>query len=138
MTAEQRRLEGTAPSAALSVVSRMEREGTLDELADLLSLVQMAKKALTDQMVVSMVRRVEGLAAAATDPALTGLVNRLPGALRAAEAEAARAAPAGLVGLLRQLRDPQVQRGLTFVLALAKHLAPAESGHAGDGAAGVN
>src|SRR5690606_41346024 len=95
----------------------MEREGTLDELADLLSLVQMAKKALTDQMVVSMVRRVEGLAAAATDPALTGLVNRLPGALRAAEAEAARAAPTGLVGLLRQLRDPQVQRGLTFVLA---------------------
>lgn len=112
---------------ALQVLSRMEREGTLDELADVLALVKLVKGALTDQMVISLARRIEGLAAVATDPVLTDLAGRLPAALRGAEAEAARSAeePPGLMGLVRQLRDPQVRSGLTFFLSLAKHLAPA-------------
>src|SRR5690606_6933975 len=104
----------------------MEREGTLEELADLLALVKLVKGALTDEMVIGAARRIEGLAAVATDPVLTALASRLPAALRAAEEEAAHAAqePPGLIGLLRQLRDRQVRSGVTYFLGLAKLLAP--------------
>lgn len=110
----------------LRLLGRMEREGTLQELSDLLALVKLVKGALTDSMVIGMARRVEGLAAVATDPVLDDLIKRVPGALRAAEVEAARALeePPGLMAMLKQLRDPQVRSGLTFVLSLAKHLAP--------------
>lgn len=111
---------------ALHVLSRMEREGTLQELADLLAVAKLVKEALTDDMVISLARRIEGLAAVVTDPALTALAERLPGALRVARVDADRAAaePPGLMVLLKQLREPEVRRGLTFFLSLARHLAP--------------
>jgi len=110
---------------AVRILSRMEREGTLEELADLLTLVKLMKDALTDDMVVGLVRRAEGLAGAATDPALTELLQKAPGAVRAAQAAAARTAePPGVMGLLKEMRDPQVRRGLAFLLSLVKHLAP--------------
>lgn len=110
---------------ALRLLSRMEREGTLKELADLLALVKLLKEAMTDDMVVGLVRRIDGLAAVATDPSVTALASRLPKAVRAAEADAAEAAaqPPGVMALIKQLGDPQVRRGLVFFLSLAKHLA---------------
>ncbi len=113
---------------ALQVLASMERSGSLQELSEILSLLRLLKSALTDDMVIGMARRVEGLAAVATDPALTDLVTRLPSALRAAEADAARAATArpSVISLVRQLRDPKVYRGLAFLLSLVKHLAPEE------------
>lgn len=97
----------------------------MEELADLLTLVKLMKDALTDDMVVGLVRRAEGLAGAATDPALTELLQKAPGAVRAAQAAAARTAePPGVMGLLKEMRDPQVRRGLAFLLSLVKHLAP--------------
>lgn len=111
---------------ALQVLASMERSGSLQELSEILSLLRLLKSALTDDMVIGMARRVEGLAAVATDPALTDLVTRLPSALRAAQASATQAATArpSLMSLMRQLRDPEVYRGLTFLLSLVKHLAP--------------
>lgn len=111
---------------ALQVLASMERAGSLQELAEILALIRLLKSALTDDMVIGMAQRVEGLAAVATDPVLTDLVTRLPSALRAAEADAARAATArpSVISLVRQLRDPKVYRGLAFLLSLVKHLAP--------------
>ena len=79
---------------ALQVLASMERSGSLQELSEILSLLRLLKSALTDDMVIGMARRVEGLAAVATDPALTDLVTRLPSALRAAQASATQAATA--------------------------------------------
>jgi len=114
---------------ALQALVRMEQEGTLQELADLLAVVKLVRQALSDDMVVSLARRIEGLAAIVTDPALTAMAARLPGALRAAEAAADRAAaePPGLLALLKEMRDPGVRRGLVCFLTLAKHLAPEPS-----------
>lgn len=115
-----------ALARALRLLGRMEQEGTLQELADLLALVKLVKEALTDEMVISMARRLEGLAALATDPRLIELAGRLPKALQAAEQEAAQAAagPPGLMCLVKKLRQPEVRRGLGFLLSLVKHLAP--------------
>ena len=111
---------------AIRLLSRMEQEGTLQELADVLALVKLVREALTDEMVIGAVRRIEALAAVAADPALFALAGRLPAALRAAEADAARAtdSPPGFLALVRQMGDPQVRRGLAFFLSLAKHIVP--------------
>lgn len=110
---------------AIRILSRMEREGTLEELADLLTLAQLMKNALTDDIVVGLVRRAENLAAVITDPTLTELLQRVPAAVRAARAETEKAAePPSLMGLLKEMRDPQVRRGLAFMLNLAKRMAP--------------
>ncbi|MBO8141236.1 MAG: DUF1641 domain-containing protein [Firmicutes bacterium] len=108
---------------ALRLLGRMEREGTLEELADLLAIVKMVKGALSDDMGTGAARRLESLGSLAADPILNELASRLPAALRAAEREAANVAP-GWGGLLKHLRDPAVRRGLAFFLALARHLAP--------------
>lgn len=116
---------GESLGRALRILSRMEQEGTLQELADVLALVKLIKEALTDDMVIGLAQRAQHLAAAATDPAVAALAGRLPAALRAAEAAAATAAPPPtLSGLLRQMRDPEVRRGLAYVLNLARHLPP--------------
>ncbi|OUM98541.1 MAG: hypothetical protein BAA04_11580 [Firmicutes bacterium ZCTH02-B6] len=117
--------QGESVARALTTLSRMEQEGTLEELAGALTLLKLLKDALTDDMVIGLARRVERLAAVAADPAVSSLLERLPGALRAAESgTVSQEGAPGLTALWRQLGDPQVRRGLAYLLAVVKRLAP--------------
>ena len=59
-----------------------------------------------------------------TQPEMMTLVNGLTAGFHAAEAEAeAGQLDASLLGLLRQMRDPEVRRGLAVTLATLKHVA---------------
>ena len=131
---------GEAVGRALALLGRMEREGTLQELVDVLALLKLLKDALTDEMVIGIAGRVERLAAMTTDPSLVDLAGRLAAAVRQADEEARAEAqaqaqahaggppsPPSLMALARQLRDPQVRRGLAYMLRLVKHLAPGAS-----------
>lgn len=116
---------GESLARALKLLSRMEREGTLEELASVLALLKLLKDALTDDMVIGLAQRVQHVAAVAADPGVAALADRLAPALRAAEAGAAAASePPSLMDLWRKMRDPQVRRGLAYTLELVKHLAP--------------
>lgn len=92
----------------------------LDSTAQLLDLLAFASEALDDEMVVLLARtanQLGELADTATEPsAARGLESVLN-----AVGEAADEPPEGIgpVGLLRALRDPDVQVGLGYLLAVA-------------------
>lgn len=98
--------------------------GVLDELdsvAQLLDLLAFASEALDDEMVVLLARTADQLgevADTASDPStVQGLQSMMVAVGEAADEPPERV---GTLGLLRALRDPDVQVGLGFVLAIAK------------------
>lgn len=92
---------------ALRKLSRLERNGTLDELADAGETLRRVEDALDDDAVEL-----------ASDPEVVADVGRL---LRAVE-RAGDADDVGTLGALRALRDEEVQRGLAFLIGLARAL----------------
>lgn len=93
---------------ALRTLSRLERDGTLDELAAAGETLRQVEAAVDDETVDL-----------ASDPAVVDDIRRLLRAVR--EAEDAEA-DLGSVGLLRALRDDEVRRGLSFLVALSRSL----------------
>ena len=96
----------------------------LDEVNDLLDILALGSAAVDDEMVVMLAEtanNVGTLADTATEP---GTVRGLESVLHAVgDAAGDLDEPperVGPVGLLRALRDPEVQAGLGFVLAIAK------------------
>ncbi|MFB6161702.1 MAG: DUF1641 domain-containing protein [Haloferacaceae archaeon] len=107
--------------SALETVLRLERAGTLDELAELADAAALVTAALDDEMVTSLASTGGSLgevADAASDPETVRGVRTL---LRAV-GEASRDPPerVGLLGLLRSFRDAAVRRGIGFLLAVAR------------------
>lgn len=91
---------------ALRTLSRLERDGTLDELAAAGETLREVEELVDDDVV-----------ALASDPAVAGDVTRLLRAVEAAGDEERRT-----LGLLGALRDEEVQRGLSYLVALARSL----------------
>lgn len=105
---------------ALETLVRLQRTGTLDELAALADAVTAATAAVDDEMVASvagLAERLGELADDASDPDTAAGI----GLLLDAVGEANRAPPekVGPAGLVRSLRDPAVQYGLGYLLTLA-------------------
>ena len=105
---------------ALETLLVLQRSGTLDELAELAEVGSLATAALDDEMVTSLAGTGAALGevaqTAADEDTRNGIETLLAGL---GEAEREPAEPVGPVGLLRGLRDPDVQYGLGYLLAIA-------------------
>jgi len=112
---------------ALETLVRLERAGTLDELAELADAATLLTAALDDEMVMRLARTGSSLgevADTAAEPETARGIQRLLGAVGEAGGEPPE--PVGAVGLVRALRDPEVKRGMGFLLALARGLGTVE------------
>jgi len=104
-------------------VAELQRTGTLDDLLDLAELASLASAAMDDEMVMSLAstgtRLGEVADTAADDDVARGLEDVL-----AALGEATGEEPdqVGAVGLVKAVRDPDVQAGLGLVIALTRAL----------------
>ena len=105
---------------ALDTLVVLQRSGTLDELTELATVASLGSAALDDEMVRSLAGTGAALGevaqAASDDDTRDGIETLLAGV---GEAEREPADPVGPVGLVRELRDPDVQHGLGFLLAVA-------------------
>ncbi|TKX87447.1 DUF1641 domain-containing protein [Halorubrum sp. SS5] len=106
--------------AALDTLLELQRSGTLDELAEVAEVGSLATAALDDEMVASLAGTGAALGevaqTAADDDTRDGVETLLKGV---GEAEREPPERVGAVGLLRGVRDPEVQYGLGYLLAVA-------------------
>ena len=105
---------------ALETLVELQESGTLENLTELAQLASLATDALDDEMVTSLAATGAGvgeLADAASDPDTRQGIERTLAGLGQAEREAVE--PVGPVGLVKALRDPQVQAGLGYLIAVA-------------------
>jgi uncharacterized protein YjgD (DUF1641 family) len=106
--------------AALDTLLGLQRSGALDELAELAEVGSLATAALDDEMVASLAGTGAALGevaqTAADDETRDGVETLLKGV---GEAEREPPERVGAVGLLRGVRDPEVQYGLGYLLAVA-------------------
>jgi uncharacterized protein YjgD (DUF1641 family) len=105
---------------ALDTLLTLQRSGTLDELAEIAEVGSLATAALDDEMVASLAGTGAALGevaqTAADDDTRDGVETLLKGV---GEAERESPERVGAVGLLRGVRDPEVQYGLGYLLAVA-------------------
>ncbi|MEF8790526.1 MAG: DUF1641 domain-containing protein [Haloarculaceae archaeon] len=112
---------------ALETVLRLERAGTLEELAELADAATLLTSAMDDEMVMRLARTGSSLgevADTAAEPETARGIQRLLDAVGEAGGEPPE--PVGAVGLLGALRDPEVKRGMGFLVALARGLGRVE------------
>jgi uncharacterized protein YjgD (DUF1641 family) len=112
---------------ALETLVRLERTGTLAELAELADAATLLTAALDDEMVARLARTGSSLgevADTAAEPETARGIQQLLGAVGEAGDEPPEAV--GAVGLVRALRDPEVKRGMGFLVALARGLGRVE------------
>lgn len=95
----------------------------LDTVGQLVDLLAFASEALDDEMVVLLARTADQLGELADTASEPETVRGLQSAL-VAVGEAADEPPreVGPIGMLRALRDPEVQRGLGFFIAISRAL----------------
>lgn len=107
---------------ALEKMVELERDGTLDDLLQASNAISLAADALDDEMIVSMMSMVGDLGQAADGAAQTNAIRTfqaMTDALdEASDFEAAE--PVGMLGMVSKMRDPEVQQGIGFLLAIAK------------------
>ncbi|WP_458208473.1 DUF1641 domain-containing protein [Haladaptatus sp. NG-SE-30] len=116
---------GTELADALETLVRLQESGTLDELAQLADLVSLLSGALDDEMVATLVGAGSSLgevADTASDPDTIRGMETLLHAVGDASDPETPPERVGMVGMLRATRDPEVQTGLGFMLAIAKAL----------------
>ena len=123
---------GAELEAALESVLELQRSGALEELVELAGVASLLSSALDDEMVASLAATGSSLGeiadTAADGDARDGIETALEG-LAAAESEPPERV--GPVGLVRAARDPEVQYGLGYVLAIARAIGasrPADDG----------
>lgn len=123
--AETAGASGDDLGAALDTLVRLERSGTLDDLAELAEVVSLATAAADDEMVATLAGTGESLgelADVASKPeTVRGLEAMLDAVGEASDAEDPPD-PVGAWGLLAATRDPDVKRGLGFLVAVARSL----------------
>ncbi|HMB49986.1 MAG TPA: DUF1641 domain-containing protein [Natronoarchaeum rubrum] len=114
---------------ALDTLVTLQKSGTLDELAEIAEVGSLATAALSDEMVRSLAGTGAAVGevaqTAAEDDTRDGIETLLDGV---GEAESQPPEQVGPVGLLRGLRDPDVQYGLGYLLALAGAIGRERSG----------
>jgi len=105
---------------ALESLLVLQQTGALDELVEIAGVVSLLTNALDDEMVRSLAGMGSSLGevaqTAGDDEVTEGLETLLSGV---GEATAEEPEQVGAVGLLRRSRDPDVQYGLGYLLALA-------------------
>ena len=113
---------------ALDTLLELQRSGTLDELAELAEVGSLATAALDDEMVTSLAGTGAALGEVAQTASDADTREGIETLLESVgEAEQSSPEQVGAVGLLRGLREPDVQYGLGYLLALAGALGRAKS-----------
>jgi uncharacterized protein YjgD (DUF1641 family) len=106
---------------ALETLTELQRSGALDELAELAQVGSLATAALDDEMVRSLAGTGAALGevaqTAADDDARDGVKAMLEGVGAAHRSDPE---PVGALGLARSIRDPEIQYGLGYLLAVSK------------------
>lgn len=96
----------------------------LDEINDLLDILALGSSAVDDEMVVMLAETANNigtLADTATEPeTVRGLESVLHAVGDAAGDLDEPPERVGMLGLLKAMRDPEVQTGLGFIIAIAK------------------
>ncbi|MFB6106497.1 MAG: DUF1641 domain-containing protein [Halobacteriaceae archaeon] len=112
-------------TAALETMVELQRTGTLDDLVELANAASLATSALDDEMVVTLARAGGSLGEVADEAAdrdtARGLATLL-GAVGDASDPDADPERLGPWGLVKATRDPEVQYGLGYVVAIARAL----------------
>ena len=112
---------GAELSEAMETVVELQRSGTLQEIAELAEVISLVTDALDDEMVTSLAGTGSALgevADTAAEPDTREGVERLLESV--GDAERADVEPVGTLGLVRSLRDPEVKRGLGYLLTVAR------------------
>ena len=125
----QEQLDPNAESVqnALETLVELEETGTLDDLAAAANVVSLAAEAVDEDMVRSTTRALvhagELFDSAAGEPEAIRNLELLTAALSETAADPA-APPEGVgpIGAARKLNDPQVKRGMGFLLTLLAEL----------------
>ncbi|SEK45587.1 DUF1641 domain-containing protein [Haloferax larsenii] len=107
--------------SALQTLVRLEQTGTLDELAQIADAVTLLTAALDDEMVATLAKTGSSLgevADTASDPDTVRSIQTMLRGMGDAGSEPPK--QTGTLGMVRSLRDPDVQRGMHFLLALAR------------------
>jgi uncharacterized protein YjgD (DUF1641 family) len=112
---------GAELADALERVATLQRTGTLDRLFEVADALALLTDAADDEMVESVVARGTALGEVATtaadDDVRDGIERLLDGV---GDASVAESEPLGPLGLVRALRDPEVQAGVGFLVAVAR------------------
>jgi uncharacterized protein YjgD (DUF1641 family) len=120
---------GEELESALESLVALQRSGTLDELLELAEVLSLLTAALDDEMVRSLAETGNGLGeladTAADEETRNGLETMLQG-VGTAERDAPQ--EVGLLGLARSTRDPDVRRGLGYLVAVAAAIGGAQEG----------
>ncbi|WP_396610313.1 DUF1641 domain-containing protein [Haloferax sp. S1W] len=107
--------------SALQTLVRLEQTGTLDELAQIADAVTLLTAAMDDEMVADLAKTGSSLgevADTASDPDTVRAIQTMLRGMGEAGSEPPKRT--GTIGMVRSLRDPEVQRGMHFLLALAR------------------
>ncbi|MFB6252633.1 MAG: DUF1641 domain-containing protein [Halobellus sp.] len=116
---------------ALETVFELQQSGTLDDLAELASVLSLLSSALDDEMVRSLAGTGAALGEVAQTASDDDVRNGLETVLGSvAEAGREPTEQVGAVGLLKATRDSDVRYGLGYVLALAGAIGRAQSNDA--------
>jgi uncharacterized protein YjgD (DUF1641 family) len=110
---------------ALETLVELQRTGTLDQLVALTDVLGLASDAMTDDMVAELASTGSSLGEVADVAAEPETVRGVQAMLRAVgDASESDEPPerVGPVGLLKATRDPEVQAGLGYLLAVARGL----------------
>ncbi|WP_440988238.1 DUF1641 domain-containing protein [Haloarchaeobius baliensis] len=111
---------------AMGTVAELQRTGTLDDLAALSDLLALANGALDDEMVMRLAGTGSGLGELADTAAEPETVRGLERMLHAVgDASVEDPEPVGALGLMKATRDPEVKRGLGYLVAIARALGSA-------------
>ncbi|WP_241964414.1 DUF1641 domain-containing protein [Halorubrum sp. 48-1-W] len=118
---------------AMETLTELQRSGALDELAELAQVGSLATAALDDEMVRSLAGTGSALGevadTAADDDTRDGVKTMLEGVGAAHRSDPAKVGP---LGLARGLRDPEIQYGLGYVLAVSKAIGRSRAVDAGE------
>lgn len=121
---------------ALETIATLQETGTLEDLSAMADMMALLTAATTDEMAIELSqmggRLMEVADTASDDDVARGLEDALAAVGDATEAESE---PVGMLDLLRAMRDPEVQAGLGFVLALARALGSRQTADGADGTA---
>ncbi|MFC4405087.1 DUF1641 domain-containing protein [Haloarchaeobius iranensis] len=118
--------DGDELADAMATVAELQRDGTLDDLAALSDLLALANGALDDEMVMRLAGTGTALGEVADTAAEPDTVRGLDRMLNAVgDASTEDADPVGALGLVKATRDPEVKRGLGYLVAIARALGSA-------------
>jgi len=105
------------PAATAALIDR------LDAVNELLDVLELGTAALDDEMVTTLARRgsrMGELVDTASEPETVRGLETLLTAIGDAGGTETPPEPVGAIGLLKATRDPDVQRGLGFLIAVAR------------------